>query len=477
LKETLIRGTIASTHTSSSASEALDLATLLKASQAISGKIELDQLLTTLLEIVITNAGASKCVLLLKQDTDFQVVALAKEGESPQLLPSIPLESSPDIAISLVNNVKRTLSPLVLFDARINSQFAGDSYIQKYKPKSVLCSPILNQGQLIGILYLENNLTLGAFTSDRVELLNLICAQAAISLENARLYQAAQQALTDLKQAQLTIVQSEKMSALGNLVAGIGHEINNPLGFIAGSIDLFKPCLSEILEHLRLYQESLPNPGDPIKDHAEEIDLEGSLEDLPELINSMKIACNRLINLSTSLRTFSRADQDYKVPFNIHEGIDSTLLILKHRLKANQKRPEIEVITNYGNLPQIFCFPGQLNQVFMNILANAIDALDESNIGLSFGEIKANPNQITITTSVENEAVKIAIGDNGHGMNEEVKAKIFNHLFTTKAVGKGTGLGLAIAQSIIVEKHGGKITVNSVPGEGTVFEITIPVKS
>jgi signal transduction histidine kinase len=397
------------------------------------------------------------------------------------VLQQIPVEDSQDIPRKLIYKVKHNLQTVVLVDATADSTLVNDPYIVRQQPKSILCSPILHQGKLLGILYLENNLATGAFTRDRVELLNLLCAQAAISLENARLYERSQeysqqleQALNNLQNAQLQLVQSEKMSALGNLVAGIGHEINNPLGFISGSIDLFKPCFAEILEHLKLYQESLPNPSNQIKDHAVKIDLEGSLEDLPELINSMKMACNRLINLSTSLRTFSRADQDYKVPFNIHEGIDSTLLILKHRLKGNQKRPEIEVITNYGNLPQICCFPGQLNQVFMNILANAIDALDESNIDLSFAEIKANPNCITIQTSLENQSVKISIADNGKGMNEEVKQKIFEHLFTTKAVGKGTGLGLAIARQIVVEKHGGEIEVNSLLGEGTEFVITLP---
>ncbi|MEH2461237.1 MAG: ATP-binding protein [Nostoc sp.] len=187
------------------------------------------------------------------------------------------------------------------------------------------------------------------------------------------------------------------------------------------------------------------------------------------------MASDRLKNISTSLRTFSRADKDYKVPFNIHEGIDSTILILKHRLKANEQRPAIEVITDYGNFPQVECFPGQLNQVFMNILANAIDALDESNTGRSFEEIKTNTNRITIKTSLENEGVKIAIADNGQGMNESVKEKIFDHLFTTKSVGKGTGLGLAIARQIVEETHSGKLSFNSVLGEGTKFFIEIPL--
>jgi signal transduction histidine kinase len=189
----------------------------------------------------------------------------------------------------------------------------------------------------------------------------------------------------------------------------------------------------------------------------------------------MSMACDRLKNISTSLRTFSRADQDYKVPFNIHSGIDSTILILKHRLKANEQRPAIEVVTNYGDLPQIECFPGQLNQVFMNILANAIDALNESSHQRSFEEIKANPNLITMTTSVSDNQVQIAIADNGTGMSESVKQKIFDHLFTTKAVGKGTGLGLAIARQIVVEKHNGSLKVNSTLGEGTEFVITLPI--
>ncbi|MEH1765589.1 MAG: AAA family ATPase [Nostoc sp.] len=297
-------------------------------------------------------------------------------------------------------------------------------------------------------------------------------AEAAIIQKSQQL----EQALVDLQQTQLQMIQSEKMSALGNLVAGVAHEMNNPLGFIAASLKLAKPTFTNIVEHLGLYQESLPNKSEEILDHAEEIDLDYSLEDLPKMLDSMSMACDRLKNISTSLRTFSRADQDYKVPFNIHQGIDSTILILKHRLKANEQRPLIEVVTNYSNLPQIECFPGQLNQVFMNILANAIDALEESNHGRSFEQIKVNPNCITITTSVANDLLKISITDNGKGMSESVKSKIFDHLFTTKAVGKGTGLGLAIARQIVEETHGGKLSFNSVLGLGTEFIIEIPIR-
>jgi signal transduction histidine kinase len=357
-----------------------------------------------------------------------------------------------------------------------------DDYLRQIQPKSVLCLPILNQGHLAGILYLKNRLTSGVFTSDRIMILNFLCTQAAISLENARLYeqslkysQQLESALQDLQQAQLQMIQSEKMSALGNLVAGVAHEMNNPLGFISASLKQAKPNIANISEHLKLHQESLVNPSAKILDHAEEIDLDYTLEDLPKMIDSMSMACDRLENISTSLRTFSRSDQAYKVPFNIHQGIDSTILILKHRLKANNNRPAIEVIYQYGNLPKIECFPGQLNQVFMNILANAIDALEESNHGRTLAEIKANPNLIKITTLRENKQVKITIGDNGTGMTQEVQQKIFDHLFTTKGVGKGTGLGLAIAKQIVEETHSGKLSCNSVVGQGTEFVIEIPV--
>jgi signal transduction histidine kinase len=281
---------------------------------------------------------------------------------------------------------------------------------------------------------------------------------------------AAMQTLLD---TQLQLVQSEKMSALGNLIAGVAHEMNNPLGFISATLKQTKPTFAEISEHLQMCREKITDSE--IIDHAQEIDLEYSLEDFPKMLDAMKMACERLENISTSLRTFSRADKDYKVTFNIHEGIDSTILILKHRLKANEKRPAIEIITNYGDLPQIECFPGQLNQVFMNILVNAIDALDESNSGRNFAEIQASPNKITITTSVENKQVKISIADNGKGMSAEVQQKIFDHLFTTKGVGKGTGLGLAIARQIVVEKHSGSLNVWSEVGQGTEFCIRLPI--
>ncbi|KOR35562.1 MULTISPECIES: response regulator [Planktothricoides] len=281
-----------------------------------------------------------------------------------------------------------------------------------------------------------------------------------------------------LQQAQTQLIQSEKMSTLGELVAGVAHEINNPVGFLTGNITIAEDYFTEIVELLNLYEEKFPDPGAEIIHKMQEIDLDAMKEDIPELISSMREGTDRILSLSTSLRTFSRSDISAKSSFNIHDGIDSTLRILKHRLKANEFRPDIHIIKDYGDLPTVECYPGQLNQVFMNIFANGIDALDQSSMGQSYEEILENPKTITIRTEVkpENGTVIIGIRDNGSGIPENVKEHIFEYLFTTKPVGKGTGLGLSISYQIIVEKHSGQISCVSELGEGTEFIIEIPIQ-
>ncbi|MFB2974773.1 response regulator [Microseira sp. BLCC-F43] len=283
------------------------------------------------------------------------------------------------------------------------------------------------------------------------------------------------QALLDLQQSQLQLVQNEKMATLGQLVAGVAHEINNPVGFIAGNLTQADQDIQNLLNLIHLYQSEYPNCSDKIAAFIDEIDLEFLSEDLPKMIASMQEGTERIRNISTSLKTFSRLDSHSLVEFNVHEGIDSTLVILRHRIKANEQRPEIEVVRDYGEVPEIKCYPGQLNQVFMNILSNGIDAVDESNKGRSYQEIAANPNRILIRTSVEKSNLVILIKDNGCGMSESVRNQVFDHLFTTKAVGRGTGLGLSISRQIIEEKHGGQLSCKSVLGEGTEFIIELPI--
>jgi PAS domain S-box-containing protein len=605
--------THSSTANSTSISASLDLATVLKASQMLFSEIELDKLLATLLQTVLENAGADKGVLLMPYQQEWFVEAVANLNQ-PARVESIALTESSEFPHGLIYQVKRSLQPVVIIDATVDPTWSTDAYIIQQQPKSLLCTPILQQGKLVAILYLENQVSVGAFTRDRIELLNVLCTQAAISLENARLYsevqesqrqlkrvfsnlpgmayscahdeywtmyivsegcytltgyypeelienrnisytmlvhpddiemvnavvenalkthqsfqlsyriltkegeekwvweqgqgvfddagnlvkleglvidisdrkaaekliqeknEALENALTQLQYSQAQVVQAEKMSALGNLVAGVAHEINNPLGFLNGSIHNAEEYVQDLLEHLELYQQYHPVTAQPVLENIDEIDLEFLREDLPQLLQSMKGATDRIKNISTSLRTFSRADTEHKVSANLHDGIESTLLILKYRLKASEYRPEIKVIQNYSDLPMINCFPGQLNQVLMNIFANAIDMFDEMAQQLSPDELKVKPQMITIKTKLipENNTVQIGIRDNGKGMTEAIQARIFEQLFTTKAVGKGTGLGLAIARQIIVERHGGQLLCHSTVGEGTEFIIQIP---
>ncbi|MCF4969268.1 sensor histidine kinase [Nostoc sp. CMAA1605] len=278
--------------------------------------------------------------------------------------------------------------------------------------------------------------------------------------------------LRELQEFQVQLVKQEKMSVLGQLVTGIAHEINNPVSCIYGNLGHALTYFQNLINLIELYQKNYPEPVEPIQDAITAMDLDYVCDDLPNLIFAMKEGIQRIRDISNGLRIFSRADTENKVECNIHEGIDSTLLILKHRLKGSEISLPIEVIKDYGDLPLIECFPGQLNQAFMNILANAVDALEESNDKYSLEQ----PKQISICTmlSEDENHVLIKIRDNGTGMSSEIQQRIFEYLFTTKPVGKGTGLGLAIAHQIIVQKHQGNLEVNSQIGMGSEFIITIP---
>ncbi|MFB2837323.1 response regulator [Floridanema evergladense] len=300
-----------------------------------------------------------------------------------------------------------------------------------------------------------------------------------LSQMNELLEHKVEERTLELKKAQSQLIISEKMSSLGQLVAGIAHEINNPVGFISGNLQHIRQYTEDLMNLINLYQTNYPNPVPEIAEEITNIELDYLVEDLPQLIDSMQSGTKRIADISQSMRIFSRADSNNKIRFNIHEGIDSTLLILKYRLKANDKRPAIEVVKNYGNLPEIECYPSQLNQVFMNLIVNGIEALEELSTKENLAENKVRNRTININTEhIQNEQiVKIIIRDNGIGIEPAVQKKIFEYLFTTKAVGKGTGLGLSISRQIVEDNHQGSLTFNSVFGEGTEFIITLPLLS
>ena len=318
-------------------------------------------------------------------------------------------------------------------------------------------------GKIIGVVCICNDITKRKHAESQLK-------QQATQLE---------QTVRELQQTQSQLIQTEKLSSLGQLVAGVAHEINNPVSFIHGNLPHVWDYAEDLLGLVTLYQQEYPNPTPEILDEIEAIDLNFIRSDLPKMLSSIKVGTQRICEIVRSLRNFSRLDEAMMKGVDLHEGIDSTLMILHNRLRASPDHPGIQVIKEYGKLPLVECYAGPLNQVFMNLIGNAIDALEElvasRQLSIVNGKIADNP-QIRIHTEViEKDKVSIRIYDNGSGMPESVRKRLFDPFFTTKAVGKGTGLGLSISHSIIVQKHGGNLSCISAPGEGTEFIIEIPI--
>lgn len=297
-------------------------------------------------------------------------------------------------------------------------------------------------------------------------------------------------AVEELQKTQIQLVQSEKISFLGQLVTGVAHEVNNPVGFISTNLYHANQYVQDLINLVKLYQKQFPSPGYEIENNINAMDLGHVLQDLPKLISSMKLGTERIQGIMQSLRNFSRVDGAEKKAVDIHEGLETSIMILQHRLKALPKRAAINIVKEYGNLPKVECYPVLLNQVFMNLLSNAIDVLEESIVMTQLSS-ENNPEgsyttgshgymrklQILISTTIDKEEVTIKIADNGMGMSESVQSQIFQPFFTTKPEGKGSGLGLSISYQIITEKHGGTLSCISSQEKGTEFVIKIPFQS
>jgi PAS domain S-box-containing protein len=370
-----------------------------------------------------------------------------------------------------------------------NLMVSGNEQISSLGYRALLALPFETRSGKIGVIGCGHSHGSEHWQQEDVEMLQSICSQVAIAINQAELYsqsvesarianaksQELETALRELKQTQANLIQAEKMSSLGQMVAGVAHEINNPIGFIYGNLKYARDYANDLLKIVQLYRETYSKPTPKIAEVIEELDLDFLVVDLPKLLDSMKVGAERIREIVKSLRTFSRLDESDMKRVDLHENQESTLMILQPRLKKTSEHPAIHLVKDYGELPLIECYAGQLNQVFMNLLANAIDALEELDKTRTESEILINPSMLKISTQMlENDWVQIRIQDNGIGIKPDAISKIFDPFYTSKPVGKGTGLGLSISYQIIVERHHGTMRCISESEKGTEFIVEIP---
>jgi signal transduction histidine kinase len=479
-----------SSATSLSGQHMLDFAAVLKASQALSREMDLAPLLRKLLGTLAQAVGAERVCLALGTTAATLKVHAALESDVIRLPdPPQPIDESDRLSLGIARYATRTRETVVLADAAREGAFRSDPYVSRNQTRSLVCMPLTSQGNLMGVLYLENNLTSEAFSAERLQVVELLAAQAAISIENARLFDELARAnrtleqkvaertrdlvhkntqlnesLDEQKRMQQQLLISEKMASLGNLVAGVAHEINTPVGAMVSSVDTAARA-AERLERMVAEALASDKPGEPTTDDRTTRKRERLFKLLFNNHSVIATAGERVNEIVRTLRNFARLDEAEVKRANIHEGIDSTLSLARHRLKQG-----ISVVKEYGELPEITCYPNQLNQVFMNLLVNAIDAIEQRRTKTP----DSDPGQVTIRTRCKNGEVQISFGDNGSGIAPDVVDKIFNPGYTTKGVGVGTGLGLSIVFNII-EKHRGRVEVESSPGKGSTFTVHLPV--
>ncbi|MGD1704093.1 PAS domain S-box protein [Dapis sp. BLCC M229] len=466
-------------------------ALLFRLASQIRDSLDIDKILGTAVTEIRNLLQIDQCYFIWCLSAQITSIAITHEASNPKISVQTPEYSSEHITI-LSNKIRnREILQLDNIETVNHNQLTQmQQYLQKLGVKSTLLLPLQTRSGQMGGVVCNQYSSHRPWKEREVELLKAVVDQLAIAIDQAELYaqtraaalaaqtQAHQlsEALKNLKQKEAQLIQQEKMSSLGQTVAGVAHEINNPVNFIHGNLTYLKNYTRDILELLNLYQKYYPDPVAEIENKTEDIELDFLIEDLPNILSSMEMGTKRIRQIVLSLRNFSRLDEADKKIVDIHEGIDSTLLILDNRIRSKGKDSGIEIVKEYDSLPKVECYPGQLNQVFMNIIANSIDAL----------EGKPKPRIIKITTQLDSEEPEaesnlkyatIYFQDNGPGMKENLINQVFDPFFTTKPVGKGTGLGLSISYQIIVEKHSGILKCTSQLGEGTKFIIKIPIKT
>ena len=443
--------------------------------------LDLDTILATTVQQIRDLLQVDRCVFIWylpdASPPAWDVVHEAKNDDLFPLVGSFPADITGTLPQKIAN-----LEVYQIDDVATLSDPVERKFFLEIGCKSVLDLPIKSAGGLTGVVGCVSCREVRKWTKEEVELMEAIGDQLAIAISQSELYtqsvdsariaqeQAAKLEVTlcELQQAQTQLIQAEKMSSLGQMVAGIAHEINNPVSFIFGNLTYTEEYTGKLMKLLQMYRDEYPEPSPAIQEEIEVLELDFLLDDLPKMLSSMQVGATRIRDIVRSLRNFSRLDESDMKKVNLHEGIDSTLMILEHRLKVQPDRPAIQIVKEYGQLPLVECYAGLLNQVFMNIIANAIDVLQEP---------LENPGIIRIRTEVEGTLAVIRIADNGAGITDQVKQRIFDPFYTTKPIGSGTGMGLAISHSIIVEKHKGEINCISAVAKGTEFTIKIPIKS
>jgi signal transduction histidine kinase len=469
------------TTTGGSDHSALDIATVVKASQAISGEIVLSKLLEAMLGSIMENAGAERGALIVERDGELYLEAVSAVGEGVTVLGAAPVADSDGLPVPVVQYVARTGEAIVLDDASESGRFQRDAYVVRRKVKSILCMPIVKQSRRVGILYLENNVVTGAFSPERIEVLKVLSAQAAISLENARLYETLEQkvdqrtsqlrtkneelasTLDTLQRTQKRLVTQEKLASLGELTAGIAHEMRNPLNFVTNfsesSIDVLGELRSELKDHL---------PGLPAGAGAR---LEDAAEQLSQLLGRVIENCQRVNRIVSSMLLHARVSNDEHVPSDINELLSQSMRLAHHSLRGKQVDFSAEFLEDYeASIGPVDIVPADMGRVFLNIIQNACHAVHQKRraLGADFKPL------IRLKTRAAGDRIEILIRDNGTGIPHDIAEKIFHPFFTTKPPGEGTGLGLSISHDIVTQKHYGELRVESAPGEYAEFIISIP---